>query len=259
MKRSKIEELHKLGFAMRRLKGKVPAFKGAFDKGDELDDLLNWTDNIGVLTGYLSGVVCLDLDVHNGINGMQNLKDFMISHELKLPRSRTIKSPTGGQHIYYKLPVEYNDRRFHPNVEFIEGLDFRNHRQFMVLEDSVTEKGKYEIVVDIPFSDIPTCPQWILDLYLKEEATATEHDGKPTFIGSKMIEWGSGVQSGNRNNWLTKQVGFMFRQGMDFQNVFKWASVINVNFIEPPLEQKEVEAMINSVGRNEMLKRKKEV
>lgn len=242
-------------FALRRLNGKRPAFKGAFNKGDSIEDVMNWDGNLGILTGKLSGVVCLDVDVHNGIDGMKNLKQYMKDNNIdSLPTTRSIMSPTGGMHFYYKLPEKYNDTRFHPNVVKIEGLDFRNHGQFMVLEGSETEKGVYKTVIDMPFEQIPQVPDWLIELY-KKPVVKDSNTGELTFIGTKLEEWSKGVTNGNRNIWLTRQVGFMFRQNMSIEQVYQWASIINVNYIKPPLDNEEIVAMINSVNRSEAIKR----
>lgn len=250
----KKHELIELGFELRRLKGKRPAFKGSFQQGDSVRDILDWSGNLGVLTGRLSGVVCLDLDVHGDVNGIENLTNYMKERELKFPDTRQIKSPTGGLHLYFKLPVREFEERFAPNLDVIKGLDFRNHNQFMVLEGSETEKGEYKVVNDVAWRDIPVCPKWILDLYRREKATDS-NDGTPTFIASKLMEWSEGMSAGNRNIWLTRQVGFMIRQNMTLQAVYEWASIINVNFIKPPVENEEIVAMINSVNRAEQAKR----
>lgn len=259
--KEKILEWHKLGFAMRRLVkgGKTPRFKGSFDDGDKLDDLLKWVNsggNVGVITGLLSGIVCLDIDVHNGENGLENLKNYMYcqAHE-PLPATRTIKSPTGGLHLYYKLPKEYQTRRFLPTHEEIEAVDFRNHSQFMVLEGSERPEGTYEVLKDIPFTDIPRCPQWVLDLYVKPDVVEAPNNGQMTYIAKKLMEWGQPVTSGNRNNYITSLSGFLIMQNLPIEEVYKWVSIINVNFVSPSLPSDEVNQIINSVLKRELLKR----
>lgn len=250
-----------LGFHMRRLvkNGKVPQFKGSFDQGDTLQDLLGWIKeggNLGVITGALSGIVCIDIDVHNGVNGLENLKNYMYcqNHE-PLPETRTIKSPTGGLHLYYKLPDEYMTRRFLPTHEEIEAVDFRNHSQFMVLEGSERPEGTYEVLKDIAFKDVPQCPSWVLELYVKEHVEKTANNGKMTYIAKKLMEWATPVESGNRNNYMTSVVGFLILQNLPIEKVYTWASIINVNFVSPSLPDDEMNQIINSVLRRELIKR----
>lgn len=250
-----------LGFGLRRLvkNGKVPQFKGSFDTGDAITQAIEWVEqggNLGVITGALSGIVCIDIDVHNGVDGLQNLKDYMNcqAHD-PLPETRTIKSPTGGLHLYYKLPEEFMTRRFLPTHEEIEAVDFRNHSQFMVLEGSERPEGIYEVMKDIDFKDIPLCPDWVLNLYVKEDVNIAPNSGKMTYIAKKLTEWSTVIESGNRNNYMTSLVGFLILQNLPIEQVYVWASIINVNFIKPSLPDEEMNQIINSVLRRELIKR----
>lgn len=270
MEKSKLVQYYKQGIALRRLTkmGKVPAYKGNFKQGDSLSDLLKWDGNIAILTGKVSGLVCIDVDRHttkNGelIDGVVSLRDFMKNNDLKLPQTRVVKSPNDGLHYYYKLPEKYFNTKFKPTSDLIKGVDFRNHGQFMVAEDSIIpnengEKTYYMVVKDIPFSDIPEVPEWVIELYSKGEDEGKENEQVMTFIATKMNEWTKGAPEGNRNNWLTAQVGFLIGQRLPINKVAIWANVINNNFIHPKLDQEEVNAMINSLHNSEKYKRKGE-
>lgn len=261
----KIIAYTKKGIALRRLGklGKRPAYKGNFKQGDSLTDLIRHDGNIGILTGRVSGLICVDIDRHGEVDGVKELREFLDAHQLKLPRTRVIESPNHGLHYYYKLPEKYFDTKFKPNSDIIKGVDFRNHGQFMVAEDSeiITEHGSilhYKVVNDIPFDEIPEVPEWLIELYSKGEDTGTENDQVMTFIAKKMTEWTLGATEGNRNNWLAAQVGFMFGQRMTIDKVVLWANIINNNFIVPKLDQSEVNAMIESIHNSEKYKRKGE-
>lgn len=268
MKREKIIEYSKQGIAMRRLVEKKPRYKGSFKQGDSLIDLLKWKDNIGILTGKVSGIVCVDIDRHMNnkgevIDGVVELKDFLINHDLKLPKTRTIKSPNDGLHYYYKLPPEYFETKFYPNIELIKGVDFRNHGQFMVGEDSIVtddndKKQVYKVVNDVPFNEIPVVPDWLLQVYKKPVRDKNDPNQRMTFIANKMTYWTEGAGEGNRNNWLTAQVGFLTGQNMAENEVMQWAEILNENFIKPPLEQSEIVAMVESITNSEKYKKKGE-
>lgn len=257
MNKDKIISYHKQGLALRRLNGKRPAFKGAFDKGDKLAELLSWSDNIGILTGRVSGVICVDVDRHGELDGVQTLSYYLLENKVALPTTRVIKSPNDGYHYYYKLPDKYNEARFYPNIDEIKGVDFRNHGQFMVAEESEIDGRLYEVISDVPFSELPDAPQWLLDLYLKDDGSHEIANDEPTFIANKMMEWQRGANEGFRNIWLTRQVGFLFRQRLPIESIYYWANIINVNFIKPPLEQEEINAMIGTIARAEAIKKQR--
>lgn len=265
MEKRKILEYAKLGIAMRRLTNKKPAYKGSFKQGDSLADLIKWKGNIGILTGKVSGLVCVDIDRHmtkkgEVIDGVIELKEFLLNHDLTLPKTRTIKSPNDGLHYYYKLPENMFESKFYPNIDMIKGVDFRNHGQFMVAEDSVleTEHGSlkhYKIINDIPFSEIPEAPEWLLELYQKPVRDYQENGDLMTFIASKMVYWSKGADEGNRNNWLAAQVGFLIGQRMPHDEVYKWANIINQNFIKPPLDVSEIIPMVEAISSSEKYKK----
>lgn len=276
-------ELIKQGFALRRLIGKKPAYKGSFKQGDSIQDVMDWQGNLGILTGKLSGYVCVDIDRHGKHDGVIKLKEFLEGHQLTLPRTRIIKSPNDGLHYWYKLPKEYEEKRFYPNLDIIKGVDFRNTGQFMVAEGSVVSVGHpmfksdgtpikdkngdqiikmkdvaYKCIVDVPWEEVPYAPTWLLELYVKPESKNTNDGGlQPTFVASKLMEFEKGVSSGNRNNWLTQQVGFLIGQRMPSASVRHWANVINQEFINPPLTTQEVENMLDSLTRSENYKQSK--
>lgn len=265
MNNRKIIEYSKKGIALRRLGklGKRPAYKGNFKQGDSLMDLIRHDGNLGILTGRVSGLVCVDVDRHGDVDGLEELASYLRNSGVVLPKTRVIESPNQGLHYYYKLPDKYFNTKFKPNIDIIKGVDFRNHGQFMVAEDSkiVDENGelkRYEVIHDIPFDEIPEVPEWLIELYSKGEDTGTDNEQVMTFIAKKMTEWTLGATEGNRNNWLAAQVGFMFGQRMTIDTVVLWANIINNNFIVPKLDQSEVNAMIESIHNSEKYKRKGE-
>lgn len=261
LKVSDIKFFKELGYELRRLipNGKTPAFKGTFDNGDSLPDLMSWVasgGNFGVICGDLSGIVVVDVDVHNGVNGLANLKAFMDKNNVALPTTRTIKTPTGGLHMFYKLPDAYKGKRFFPTLDDdIKGVDFRNNGQFIVLEGCETPNGVYTPMNHVEYKDLPEAPEWLLKLYVKPDTEMVDNDGKMTYIAKKLNDWAQPVTSGNRNNDMTQKVGFMIKQNMPIELVYTWSSIINVNFIKPPLPDNELNQIINSVLKRELLKR----
>ena len=76
-----------------------------------------------------------------------------------------------------------------------------------------------------------------------------------TFIASKMVYWSKGADEGNRNNWLAAQVGFLIGQRMPHDEVYKWANIINQNFIKPPLDVSEIIPMVEAISSSEKYKK----
>lgn len=69
---------------------------------------------------------------------------------------------------------------------------------------------------------------------------------------NKVIE---GTAEGNRDVWLTSVIGTMLNQGVEAQNAYVMADVINQNFINPPLSDEQVNKIYLSILNKEIRKR----
>jgi len=69
---------------------------------------------------------------------------------------------------------------------------------------------------------------------------------------NKVIE---GTAEGNRDVWLTSVIGTMLNQGVEAQNAYMMADVINQNFINPPLSDEQVNKIYLSILDKETRKR----
>jgi hypothetical protein len=93
--------------------------------------------NIGILCDDL---IVIDVDVRNGKPGMASLMDL----DLDL-NTFTVKTPSGGLHVYYSGPnVKNSVGRIGP------GLDIRSRHGFVVAAGSSTRDGPYRIVCERP-------------------------------------------------------------------------------------------------------------
>ena len=60
--------------------------------------------NIGLVTG--NGLMVIDVDVKNGKDGIASLKQ----HGKELPTTATVRTPTGGLHMYYHVEDKISNR-----------------------------------------------------------------------------------------------------------------------------------------------------
>jgi hypothetical protein len=88
----------------------------------------------GLVTGRISRVLVLDLDVKNGENPHQELQDWQDSTGIKLPEGPKVLTPTGGEHWYYSLPADC------PPIEsvsgWLPGVDIRADKGQLILPPS---------------------------------------------------------------------------------------------------------------------------
>ncbi|HEY8415736.1 MAG TPA: DUF3987 domain-containing protein [Thermaerobacter sp.] len=64
-----------------------------------------------------------------------------------------------------------------------------------------------------------------------------------------------GLDEGHRNNGLTSLVGWLFASGMTEEQVLSIAVAVNQTHCRPPLPDREVEAIVRSIGRREAARR----
>lgn len=59
--------------------------------------------NIGVLTGQSNGLLVVDVDTKNDINGMVSLAEWENSAGVQLPEAPVVRTPSGGRHLWFRL------------------------------------------------------------------------------------------------------------------------------------------------------------
>lgn len=111
--------------------------------------------NIGI--ALPPDVVALDIDVKGGVNGFDSLAALERAHG-PLPATRKVKTPSGGQHLYFSKPA---GRRIKNTVGVRPGLDVRTHGGYLVGPGSVIDGRGYELLADCKPAPAPA---WLLDL-----------------------------------------------------------------------------------------------
>src|SRR5689334_24729014 len=95
------------GYAVFPLKpnGKTPVTELGFKDATKDPEIIRrwWTEwpeaNVGVVTGRISGIIVLDIDRKHGVDGAVS------AAELDLPKTLTIRTPSGGFHLFFKAPA----------------------------------------------------------------------------------------------------------------------------------------------------------
>ncbi len=88
--------------------GKHPIFGGGFNIASKDAETIKawWNDypsaNVAIATGEVSGVLVIDVDVANGKSGEASLKSLE-TEVGSLPKDATVKTGSGGFHIYLKI------------------------------------------------------------------------------------------------------------------------------------------------------------
>ena len=239
-----------LGWYVFPAKGKRPITKHGFkDATLDKDQARKWWEfkgfpnlpNIGIATGP-SGLLVVDIDKKHG--GLETLKEWeKEGGPLEGWREKTfwVKSGGGGFHIYYRHP----GKRFQvKNGEIAKGVEIRVGESCIIAPPSLhPETGEYYNWgrFDKNLNSLSMIPAalWpiIKEKKKKKFGPLTGKNGK--------------IPKGQRNNWLFKEGCKMRAAGIDIPVIKAALLESNRALCNPPLEEKEVYSIIQSVSKYE--------
>lgn len=231
--------------------GKAPLVAGAFD-GEDINLIQSWVQeggNVGVLTGSASGIAVIDIDNHNGVDGLGNLKNFLEMYDITLPKTQVIKTPSGGLHYYFKLDEKYNDTQFIQNHSQLEGVDFQTHGRYVVAPPSQINGKYYEVVRDVELAELPE--KW-LEMFTDKTITKKNKKRERKFTANLLGDIIAGCGEGSRNIFLTSIIGKLFSTGLEHEEVRVWSLYVNQISLNPPLSEEEVLRTYESVRKREL-------
>jgi len=244
MKEKALAYLKKGVSVMPLLKNKEPlllTWKEFMDRLPTEKEVTDWWTkwpeaNIGIITGKVSGLSVVDVDVRKG--GVLDI----------FPQNTTlIKTGNGGYHLYYKYHEGLGNR-----TEILKGIDIRSDRGYVVAPPSVTDYidketgvrmgGSYSVIKALPFSIFPV-----------EKFPDLNGGKKEAYSISSAI----GTSTGSRNATLASVIGKLIR----YEPTEKWnieifpvVETINRTF-QPPLSDYELKTTFNSIASTEKKRR----
>lgn len=237
--------------------GKAPLVAGAFD-GEDYKLIQAWAQeggNVGTLTGSASGIAVIDIDNHNGVDGLGNLKNFLEMYDITLPKTQVIKTPSGGLHYYFKLDEKYNETQFIQNHSQLEGVDFQTHGRYVVAPPSQINGKYYEVVRDVEIAKLPE--KW-LEMFTDKTIEKSNKKRKRLWTANFLGDIIEGAPQGGRNIWLAQQIGKLFATGLEHEEVRVWTEYVNQIGCTPPLDKTEVERTFKSVQKREIRRMEKD-
>jgi hypothetical protein len=191
--------------------------------------------NIGIATGQ-SQLVVIDVDPRHGG------EDSWAELSRNFSRFDTLEQQTGGggRQLFFRSDPAYTLTSTAKSFgnEF-DGVDLRAQGGYVVAPPSLHPSGA-RYLWDAGASDIVPIPHDIAE-FLFEKQSALREMPKQALAGK--------VKAGCRNTELTRVAGLLRRHGLSAEQMFPSLNLINKQACVPPLSEREVWLICNSIGR----------
>jgi len=180
--------------------------------------------NVAIPTGHKSGLVAVDVDVKNGVNGYESLST--IEARFGEQGTRRIETPSGGVHLIYSCKQKVRTR-----TGILDGIDIRGDGGYIVAQGSVIGGSAYKVIHDVPPEEMTMdMVNWIND---------TQNTKPPSKIG---------VAKGERNTAIFKLASSYRGQDLDMAGALEACKDVARSCI-PPLGEAEVVTTVENVYR----------
>ncbi len=213
--------------------------KATTDEGTIRRWYTQWPEaNWGIVAGNRSGIVVLDVDPkHGGHVTLERLEDAWG----RLPDTVEQHTGGGGRHLLFRYPANGHAIRNSAGAVGL-GLDVRGEGGYIVVVPSTHESGgvyTWEASSDpedIPLADAPA---WLVArLQQASESRA-----------SNVLSEDGVIPEGRREDALLKLAGQLRRSGLGSQQIFPSLAETNRSLCKPPLDEKDVHRIAESVCR----------
>lgn len=210
------------------------------------DEITGWSnfDNLGIVTGKISGVLVLDADTYKPTFD----KDLFSS--IAIPITPMQETASGGKQYFFKLPKDKVIKNDVCIGHKSSGIDIRGDGGMVIVAPTITSYGEYNWIVspeDEPFADIPPNLMTLLSGHFSQEPSR------------KRLSELVGLKEGEgRNNAMASFIGGL----LNSRNIDRWdsevwpmAQALNKTNL-PPLEDDELQSVYRSITKIETERRR---
>jgi hypothetical protein len=201
----------------------------------------------GIVTGASNSTTVLDIDIKNGVNGLENFSALGIT----IPKTGIVRTPSGGFHVYFytgSLQIPCSVGKVAP------GVDVRGYGGYAVGPGTRHQNGTYHWIMDslAPIHRMAEMPPRLIELCMKAKST-TQYD--PGSHSSEVrYQLMDPIPKGQRNTTMASRIGYMLKY-RDPDRVYKAATYINQHCCVPPLHEVELWKIFRSILRKELRSR----
>ncbi len=227
------------GWAVFPCRNKIPLTQHGYkDASKDIDAVKRMflehpNENVAVVTGKVSGIFVLDIDVKNGAKGAESISELEKEFGA-LPHSVEALTWSGGRHVFFKYP----EKGVGCKTGVRPGIDIRGDGGYVIAAPSVIEGRPYawEVSHHPDETMIADAPEWLLDLLEDKKPVVDLSDE-----GTKITE--------NRNDTLMHMGVKLRKMGLDHPQIETMLHSINESRCLPPLPKKEISNIAKSVSR----------
>ena len=148
---------------------KNPLTANGFKDASSDEQVINdWWDrypdaNIGLATGKQTNLVVVDVDVKNGANGLESLKQLQL--ECGEFDTRVVRTPSGGLHYYFSYPRGVDTIKNRTNMK--PGIDIRADGGYVIAPGSSIDGNPYEF--EDEHKEIAALPQELFEILISND------------------------------------------------------------------------------------------
>ncbi len=190
--------------------------------------------NIGIATGKSSGLLVIDIDPRKTPEWLMNVQS------LALPRTFSIRTCSGGWHLYFALPA---NSPITIGADLVPGVDWRGAGGYVVGPGSAVNASTYTIERNDPIVPAPAALlRRIENASRSRRQTAsatTAPDGSQHMV----------IPASRRNDTLARIGCALRRWGVEYDALLVALQATNAAHCEPPLDDPEVASIAASVSR----------
>jgi len=222
--------------------GKIPLTTNGYKDASIIEEVVDKmfsahpNCNIGLVTGKISGLFVLDIDIKGNAGGAESLLELEKSHS---PIPLTIRSSTWskGSHIFFKYP----EHGIGCKAGIKPGIDIRGDGGYVIVPPSTINGNLYEWVKGFGPDEalLTNAPDWLIDLIDERKPTIDLSKDEVKILKSK------------RNSSLASIAGSMRKNGLLTDEIESILYRINIERCEPPLSKREINAIAQSISRYE--------
>jgi hypothetical protein len=207
--------------------------RGCLDATADLDRIERWwaeypNANVGIATG--DALLVIDVDPRKCDRWLDSL------HELALPPTFTIRTWSGGWHLYFSMPP---DGRITIGSNLLPGIDWRGNGGYVVGAGSIVKGIAYTIAKNknLPIAAAPA--------ELLERIRAHKKLARPV----KADDGHYIIPDGQRNETLFAMACLLRRFGIEFNAIFESLRAVNADQCTSALEDDELRTIAASAMR----------